>query len=69
MLVHAARELGRLAVDRLPLRRPLPRTVTEAVVQFKKPPRPLFTDPDDAPKANYLRFEMKPRDQITLGLQ
>jgi len=47
----------------------LPRTVTEAVVQFKKPPRPFFTDPDDAPKANYLRFEMKPRDQITLGLQ
>lgn len=47
----------------------LPRTVTEAVVQFKKPPRPLFTDPSDAPMPNFLRFEMKPRDRITLSLQ
>lgn len=47
----------------------LPETVTEAVVHFKKPPRPLFTDPSDAPKPNYLRFEMKPNDRITLGLQ
>ncbi|MGV8839100.1 MAG: glucose-6-phosphate dehydrogenase [Bauldia sp.] len=47
----------------------LPQTRTEAVVRFKKPPRPLFTDPSDAPMPNYLRFEMKPRDQITLSLQ
>lgn len=47
----------------------LENTFTDAVVRFKKPPRPLFTDPDDAPKPNYLRFELKPRDGITLGLQ
>ena len=47
----------------------LPESVTEAVVRFKKPPRPLFNDPGDAPMPNYLRFEMKPNDQITLSLQ
>lgn len=47
----------------------LPRTVTQAVVRFKKPPRPLFADPSDAPLPNYLSFEMKPRDRITLSLQ
>ena len=47
----------------------LPETVTEAVVRFSKPPRPLFTDQSDEPMPNYLRFEMKPNDRITLGLQ
>lgn len=47
----------------------LPATVTEAIVRFNKPPRPLFTDELDQPKANYLRFEMKPDDKITLSLQ
>lgn len=47
----------------------LPRTVTEAVVRFKKPPQSLFTDPSGAPMQNHLRFELKPRDQITLSLQ
>ncbi|MHA1559248.1 MAG: glucose-6-phosphate dehydrogenase [Alphaproteobacteria bacterium] len=47
----------------------LPATVTEAIVRFNKPPRPLFTDLADQPMANYLRFQMKPNDQITLSVQ
>ncbi|MGD9738028.1 MAG: glucose-6-phosphate dehydrogenase [Bauldia sp.] len=47
----------------------LARTVTEAVVRFKKPPQSLFADPSGAPMQNFLRFELKPRDQITLSLQ
>lgn len=47
----------------------LPATMTQAVVRFNKPPRPLFTDETDQPMPNYLRFEMKPNDQITLGVQ
>jgi glucose-6-phosphate 1-dehydrogenase len=44
-------------------------TVTEAVVWFNKPPRPLFTDENDQPLPNALRFELKPMDQITLTVQ
>lgn len=47
----------------------LPATVTEAIVRFNRPPRPLFTDESDQPMPNYLRFEMKPNDQITLSVQ
>lgn len=44
-------------------------TVTEAIVEFKAPPRLLFSDPDHAPHPNYLRFRMKPEDHITLEVQ
>ncbi len=44
-------------------------TVTEAVVQFKAPPRFLFADGDYVPPANEIRFQMKPDDLITIALQ
>lgn len=44
-------------------------TVTEAVVEFKQPPRMLFADQDDCPEPNRLRFRMKPDDSITLTMQ
>ncbi len=44
-------------------------TVTEAVVEFKAPPRPLFADADCLPHANHLRFRVKPDDQTSLYLQ
>ncbi len=44
-------------------------TVTEAVVEFKRPPRPLFTEAGCAPRPNHLRFRMKPDDLITLSVQ
>ena len=44
-------------------------TVTEAVVEFKRPPRPLFAEPGHAPMPNHLRFRMKPDDLIALSLQ
>ena len=47
----------------------LAKTVTEAVVWFNKPPRPLFTDEGDQPLPNALRFELKPMEQITLTVQ
>jgi glucose-6-phosphate 1-dehydrogenase len=47
----------------------LAKTMTEAVVWFSKPPRPLFTDPADQPLPNSLRFELKPKEQITLTVQ
>ncbi len=47
----------------------LPVTVTEAVVEFKRPPRPLFADPDCHPHPNHLRFRMKPDGVITLEMQ
>jgi len=47
----------------------LAETVTEAVVWFNKPPRPLFTDQTDQPLPNALRFELKPMEQITLMVQ
>ncbi len=44
-------------------------TVTEAVVQFKTPPRLLFSEHDETPRPNELRFRMKPDDTITMTLQ
>ncbi len=44
-------------------------TVTEAVVEFKEPPRMLFSDDQKAPHANTLHFRMKPDYLIGLGLQ
>ncbi|MDH4116554.1 MAG: glucose-6-phosphate dehydrogenase [Acidimicrobiia bacterium] len=45
------------------------RTVTEAVVEFQQPPRPLFTDAHCEPGPNMLRFRTKPGDTITLSMQ
>jgi glucose-6-phosphate 1-dehydrogenase len=47
----------------------LARTVTEAVVEFKAPPRMLFADTDRVPHANTLQFRMKPDYLIGLSLQ
>ncbi len=44
-------------------------TVTEAVVEFSRPPRPLFADADCRPGANRLTFRTKPDEQISLSLQ
>ena len=43
-------------------------TVTEAVVEFHKPPSAIFDD-GGAPTANILRFRMKPDDRIILTMQ
>ena len=47
----------------------LPATATEAVVEFKRPPRLLFADPECAPHSNHLRFRMKPDEGIALEMQ
>ena len=47
----------------------LPATVTEAVVEFKQPPRMLFSDDEQAPEPCRLRFRMKPDDSITMTMQ
>lgn len=47
----------------------MPATVTEAIIEFKRPPRLMFIDPDHAPRSNHLRFRMKPDDSITLEMQ
>lgn len=44
------------------------RTVTEAVVEFNKPPSAIFDDGGE-PSANVLRFRMKPDEVITLTMQ
>ncbi|NOX30392.1 MAG: glucose-6-phosphate dehydrogenase [Actinobacteria bacterium] len=44
-------------------------TVTDAVVEFRRPPRLLFASDGETPKPNHLRFEMKPTDVITLAMQ
>lgn len=44
-------------------------TVTEAVVEFVAPPRPLFSGHAEVPPANRLRFQMKPNDLIGLEMQ
>ncbi len=44
-------------------------TVTEAVVEFKAPPRPLFTADECHPIPNRLIFRMKPDDTITMEMQ
>jgi glucose-6-phosphate 1-dehydrogenase len=47
----------------------LAETVTEAVVEFKQPPRMLFAEADECPEPNRLRFRMKPDDRITMTMQ
>jgi len=44
-------------------------TMTEAVVEFDCPPRPLFSHPSCAPGPNRIRFQTKPDDTITLEMQ
>ncbi|MBT8467343.1 MAG: glucose-6-phosphate dehydrogenase [Deltaproteobacteria bacterium] len=44
-------------------------TVTEAVVEFTRPPRPLFADGDCRPSPNRLTFRTKPDDGISLSMQ
>lgn len=44
-------------------------TSTEAVVEFRRPPRMLFGDKAMAPGPNRLTFEFKPRDRIVLSMQ
>jgi glucose-6-phosphate 1-dehydrogenase len=44
-------------------------TVTEAVVELKRPPRPMFTASAATPEPNRLSFRMKPDDLITLAMQ
>jgi glucose-6-phosphate 1-dehydrogenase len=47
----------------------LARTVTEAVVEFQPPPRPLFADAECRPGPNRLVFRTKPDDEIILSVQ
>jgi glucose-6-phosphate 1-dehydrogenase len=47
----------------------LGRTVTEAVVEFAQPPRPLFAGSSMSPSPNRLTFRTKPDSEITLSLQ
>ena len=44
-------------------------TVTEAVVELKRPPRLLFGDGERLPQPNRLVFRLKPDDTITLTMQ
>ena len=44
-------------------------TVTEAVVEMKRPPRPMFTSSNAVPEPNRLSFRMKPDDLITIAMQ
>jgi len=47
----------------------LKKTLTEAVIEFKQPPRMLFSEANDCPAPNRLVFRMKPDDEITLTMQ
>lgn len=44
-------------------------TVTEAVVEFSRPPRPLFADAESRPGPNRLTFRTHPNEQIALSMQ
>ncbi len=45
------------------------KTITEAIVEFVKPPRSLFSDGNFQPLPNTMRFQMKPNDTIELNMQ
>ena len=60
--------MGRRSLLR-PGRQGLGHTLTEAVVEFKAPPRMLFADVAKAPHANTLHFRMKPNYLIGMSLQ
>ena len=47
----------------------LAETITEAVVEFHRPPRLLFAAGSEPPGANRLRFQSKPDDTITLSMR
>ncbi len=47
----------------------LDRTVTEAVVEFFRPPRLLFSGDVSAPGPNRLYFQSKPSDSIVISMQ
>jgi glucose-6-phosphate 1-dehydrogenase len=48
----------------------LDRTSTQVVVEFHRPPRPLFRDPDDPlPHPNHFVFRLKPNEGISLSVQ
>lgn len=47
----------------------LPTTTTEVIIEFKRPPRLLFADPDCVPHPNHLRFRLKPDVSTTLEMQ
>lgn len=47
----------------------LEETVTEAVVEFLRPPRLLFSDDRSAPGPNRIYFRSKPGDRITMSMQ
>jgi glucose-6-phosphate 1-dehydrogenase len=44
-------------------------TVTEATIEFQRPPRPLFAGSDCLPGPNRLTFRTKPDDNIILSMQ
>jgi glucose-6-phosphate 1-dehydrogenase len=44
-------------------------TVTEAVVEFQRPPRLYFTDDHQVPGPNRLVFRSKPEDRIVMEMQ
>ena len=44
-------------------------TVTEAVVEFNRPPRMLFAGADSAPGPNRIAFRSKPEHQVVLSMQ
>jgi glucose-6-phosphate 1-dehydrogenase len=47
----------------------LANSVTEAVVEFAKPPRPMFASPECKPGPNRLTFRTKPEPEISLSVQ
>ncbi|HEX9853837.1 MAG TPA: glucose-6-phosphate dehydrogenase [Acidimicrobiia bacterium] len=47
----------------------LARTVTEAVIEFQRPPRPLFAGGESLPGPNRLTFRTKPDEEISLSMQ
>lgn len=47
----------------------LSETVTEAVVEFRQPPRMIFAEGDVCPEPNRLKFRMKPDNNITMSMQ
>jgi glucose-6-phosphate 1-dehydrogenase len=44
-------------------------SVTEAVVEFARPPRPMFASPECKPGPNRLTFRTKPEPEISLSVQ
>jgi glucose-6-phosphate 1-dehydrogenase len=44
-------------------------TLTEAVVEFQRPPRMLFADEDMVPGPNRFVFQSKPKDRISVAMQ